>query len=122
MVRSSRAGFVRSTPIAQAHCAYTVRVKSLPTWLSYTALRILLFVLPLAVLLIAGIDPFLSAAIAALFGLSASILFLRHGRESVAKSLYEARRRERAPVTDDDAAEDAAVDGTDASNDAGGTR
>jgi hypothetical protein len=43
-------------------------VKSVPVWIWYTALRILLFAVPLAVLLIAGVNPWISAAVAALFG------------------------------------------------------
>ena len=46
----------------------------MPVWIWYTALRILLFAVPLAVLLIAGVNPWVSAAVAALFGLSASLI------------------------------------------------
>jgi hypothetical protein len=85
-------------------------VKSVPVWIWYTALRILLFAVPLAVLLIAGVNPWVSAAVAALFGLSASLVFLRRPRESIANDLYAARHRETpAPRADDDE-EDAAVD------------
>ena len=44
-----------------------MRVKSLPVWFWYTVLRIVLFAVPLAVLLIAGVDPWVSAAVAAVF-------------------------------------------------------
>jgi len=85
-------------------------VKSVPTWIWYTALRILLFAAPLAVLLIAGVNPWVSAAIAAVFGLSASILFLRRQREQIAGDLYAARHREKPAVREDDEVEDTAVD------------
>jgi len=85
-------------------------VKSVPTWIWYTALRILLFAVPLAVLLIAGVNPWVSAAIAAVFGLSASILFLRRQREQIAGDLYAARHREKPAVREDDEVEDTAVD------------
>jgi len=85
-------------------------VKSVPTWIWYTALRVLLFAVPLAVLLIAGVNPWVSAAVAALFGLSASLLFLRRQREEIAGDLYAARHREKPAVRVDDEEEDAAVD------------
>ena len=84
----------------------------MPVWIRYTALRIVLFAVPLAVLLIAGVTPWIAAAVAAVFGLSASLIFLRRPRETMASDLYAARHREKAPVRDDDAAEDAAVDRT----------
>lgn len=85
-------------------------VKSVPTWIWFTALRVLLFAVPLAVLLIAGVNPWVSAAVAALFGLSASLIFLRRPREEIAGDLYAARHREKPAVREDDEEEDAAVD------------
>ncbi|MGW4928706.1 DUF4229 domain-containing protein [Agromyces sp. NPDC004153] len=85
-------------------------MKSVPTWIWYTALRVLLFAVPLAVLLIAGVNPWVSAAVAALFGLSASLIFLRRQREEIAGDLYAARHREKPAVREDDEEEDAAVD------------
>ena len=87
-------------------------VKSVPVWIWYTALRVLLFAVPLAVLLAFGVNPWISAAVAALFGLSASLIFLRRPRESMSSDLYAARHRETPVVRDDDEAEDAAVDRT----------
>jgi outer membrane murein-binding lipoprotein Lpp len=95
-----------------------VKVKSAPVWIWYTALRILLFAVPLAVLLLAGVNPWVSAAVAAVFGLSASLIFLRRQRESIASDLYAARHRETPAVRDDDAEEDAAVDATSRDRDA----
>ena len=86
-------------------------VKSVPVWIWYTALRVLLFAVPLAVLLIAGVNPWVSAAVAAVFGLSASLIFLRRARESMSSDLYAARHREQPAVREDDEEEDAAVDG-----------
>jgi outer membrane murein-binding lipoprotein Lpp len=85
-------------------------VKSVPVWIWYTALRILLFAVPLAVLLLAGVNPWVSAAVAAVFGLSASLIFLRRQRESIASDLYAARHRTTPVVRADDEEEDAAVD------------
>jgi hypothetical protein len=85
-------------------------VKSVPVWIRYTALRILMFAVPLAVLLIAGVPGWIAALVSALFGLSASLIFLRTPRESMASDLYAARHRETPVVHDDDADEDAAID------------
>lgn len=85
-------------------------VKSVPVWIWYTALRIALFAVPLVVLLVAGVPGWIAALVAALFGLSASLLFLRRPRESMATDLYAARNREKPLVHEDDAQEDAAVD------------
>ena len=78
-------------------------VKSVPVWIWYTALRVLLFAVPLAVLLIAGVNPWVSAAVAAVFGLSASLIFLRRARESMSSDLYAARHREQPAVREDEA-------------------
>lgn len=82
----------------------------MPVWIWYTALRIVLFAAPLAVLLIAGVNVWVSAVLAAVFGLSASLLLLRRPREAMSSELYAARHREQPVVRDDDAAEDAAVE------------
>lgn len=86
----------------------------MPVWIWYTALRVLLFAVPLAVLLIAGVNVWVSAALAALFGLSASLIFLRRARSAMSSDLYAARHREIPVVNADDEAEDAAIErGTD---------
>jgi hypothetical protein len=64
------------------------------------------------VLLWAGVNEWVSAAVAAVFGLSASLLLLRRQRETIATDLYAARHREQPVVRDDDEAEDAAVEAT----------
>ncbi len=85
-------------------------MKALPVWLRYTLLRVLLFAAPLVVLLVAGVTPWISVIVAALFGFSASLIFLRKQREAMAQDLYAARHRERPVVTADDEAEDSAID------------
>ncbi|WP_082571142.1 DUF4229 domain-containing protein [Agromyces sp. Root1464] len=85
-------------------------MKSVPVWIWYTALRVLLFAVPLAVLLIAGVNVWVSAAIAALFGLSASLIFLRRARNAMSSDLYAARHRETPVANADDEAEDAALE------------
>lgn len=85
-------------------------MKAVPVWLRYTLLRVLLFAAPLIVLLVAGVTPWIAVLVAALFGFSASLIFLRRQREEFASGLYAARHRETPVARDDDEAEDAAVD------------
>lgn len=85
-------------------------MNAIPLWLRYTLLRVLLFAAPLAVLLIAGVTPWIAVLVAALFGFSASLIFLRRQREQLAEDLYAARHREARVARDDDEVEDAAVD------------
>lgn len=85
-------------------------MNAIPVWLRYTLLRVLLFAAPLVVLLIAGVTPWIAVLVAALFGFSASLIFLRRDREQLASDLYAARHREAPVVRDDDEVEDAAVD------------
>ncbi|WP_430648027.1 DUF4229 domain-containing protein [Agromyces sp. GXS1127] len=85
-------------------------MNALPVWLRYTLLRVLLFAAPLVVLLVAGVTPWIAVLVAALFGFSASLIFLRKQREALAQDLYAARHREQPVVMADDEAEDAAVD------------
>jgi hypothetical protein len=91
-------------------------VNALPVWLRYTLLRVLLFAAPLVVLLVAGVTPWIAVLVAALFGFSASLIFLRKQRERLAEDLYAARHREQPATTADDAAEDAAIDEADQRN------
>ncbi|HEU5223890.1 MAG TPA: DUF4229 domain-containing protein [Candidatus Lumbricidophila sp.] len=86
-------------------------MKSWPTWFWYSLARVLLVVVPFAVLMIAGVDVWISAIVAALFGLAASLVFLRKQRDSLSTSIHDARTRNRAAVASaDDDAEDAAAD------------
>jgi hypothetical protein len=85
-------------------------MKSLPAWLSYSVIRLLLFAVPLVILLVAGVDPIVATIIAAIVGLCLSYIFLRTPRARVAESVYRARHRESAPTSADADYEDAAVD------------
>lgn len=94
-------------------------MKAVPVWLRYTLLRVLLFAAPLIVLLIAGVSPWIAVVVAALFGFSASLLFLRRQREEFATDLYAARRRGETSTERADAdAEDSAVDASEQRPDA----
>jgi hypothetical protein len=85
-------------------------MKAVPAWVYFSVLRVLMFVVPLVVLLVLGIEPWISTLLAAVIGLCLSYIFLRKPRESVALDLYAARNRGSAPATSDDATEDAAID------------
>lgn len=91
-------------------------MKRIPAWLTYTVLRLLFIVVPLAVLLlILPIDLWIvSAVVAVVIGFCLSYLFLRGPRQAVAEQLAAARKRKpRAPRRRiDDEAEDAVVDAT----------
>ncbi|WP_394554279.1 DUF4229 domain-containing protein [Agromyces sp. MMS24-JH15] len=85
-------------------------MRSVPTWVWYSVIRVLLFAVPFAVLMIANVPWWLSAAVAALFGLAASLIFLRKPREALSRDIHAARTRGKPQPTVDDDAEDAAVD------------
>lgn len=88
-------------------------MKTVPVWIYYSVLRVVVFAAPLALLLVLRIDPLLATVIAAVIGFCLSYLFLRKSREAMSRDLYAARHRTKEPVSDDDATEDAAVDRAD---------
>jgi hypothetical protein len=85
-------------------------VKRIPSWLTYTVLRLLVFAIPLVVLLLLGLVWWISVIAAALIGLCLSYIFLSKPRNAVSSDLYEARHREKHVPSIDDESEDAAVD------------
>ncbi|MCI4656244.1 DUF4229 domain-containing protein [Cryobacterium zhongshanensis] len=85
-------------------------MKAVPSWLSYSVYRILMFAVPLAVLLMLSIVWWISAIVAALIGLCLSYIFLRTPREQVARDLYTARHPTAEVVHPDAESEDAAID------------
>lgn len=85
-------------------------MKAVPAWVSYSVLRVLLFVVPLAAMLALRIEWWIAAIAAALIGASLSFILLRKPREQVALGLYQARHPEKEPVHPDAASEDAALD------------
>ncbi|WP_345763348.1 DUF4229 domain-containing protein [Diaminobutyricibacter sp. McL0608] len=85
-------------------------MKGIPSWVTYTVLRLLVFIVPLAILLLLGVEAWISVVAAALIGLCLSYILLRRPRDAVSRDLYEVRHREKAPVSVDDEAEDSAID------------
>lgn len=80
------------------------------SWITYTVIRLLAFVVPLAVLLAIQVNPWIATLLAAVIGLCVSYIFLRRPREDVARGIYEARHAEKPVVREDDEAEDGALD------------
>ena len=73
-------------------------------------LRLLIFAIPLAILLIVRVDWWIAVIAAALIGLCLSYIVLRKPRDKVALDLYAALHRATPATTKDDDAEDAAID------------
>lgn len=83
----------------------------------YTLIRLGIFAVVLAVLLLLQIQPFIAAIVAALISLCISIIFLRKPREEASKTLHAARanrgqaaRAKAMSTSDDENVEDTAVD------------
>ena len=85
-------------------------MKGIPSWVTYSVLRLLLFAVPLAIMLILRIDWWIAVIAAALIGLCLSYIVLRRPRDAVARDLYAARHRTTPATTVDDDSEDAAID------------
>ena len=85
-------------------------MKGIPSWVTYTVLRLLLFVVPLVILLLLHVDAWIAVVAAALIGLCLSYVLLRRPREAVARDLYAVRHRGKPVVSADDEAEDSAID------------
>lgn len=85
-------------------------MKKFPAWLPYTLLRLVSFIVPLAVLLALGVEGWISALVAAIIGLCVSYIFFARTRNAVALQIHAARTRETPLVHADADAEDAAID------------
>lgn len=91
-------------------------MKRIPSWITYTVLRLLVFAIPLVVLLALGLPWWIAVVAAALVGLCLSYIFLSRSRNAVSTDLYRARHRDKPATTVDDDVEDAAVDAVDAAD------
>lgn len=90
-------------------CTYNQRVNK-RSWITYTVVRLLAFIVPLAVLLAIQVNPWIATVLAAVIGFCVSFIFFRRSREDVARGIYEARHAEKPVVREDDEAEDSAID------------
>lgn len=86
-------------------------MKAFPPWVTYTVLRLLLFVVPLAIMLLFNVYWVISVVAAAIIGVALSYIVLRKPRDAVARDLHDIRTRPRtvSPSYDDDV-EDAEID------------
>jgi membrane protein implicated in regulation of membrane protease activity len=84
-------------------------VKSGRVWLVYSLLRLALFVVPFALLMVAGVAWYWAAIIAAIISLCASYIFLGRQRQTMAEDLSAIQRGRKRPI-EDNTVEDAAVD------------
>jgi len=83
-------------------------VKKFPLWLTYTLLRLALFVVPFVILLLFNITWWISMILAAIIGLSSSYIFLARLRDRMSTAIYDARvKRKAATPGADETAEDA---------------
>lgn len=71
--------------------------------LLFTALRVLVFAVPFAILYALGLEWWLAALIAAVVGFCVSYIFLRPLRDRVALKLAEARTAGPKPTADEEA-------------------
>lgn len=79
-------------------------------WLKYTLVRIGIFAIALAVLLVFKVNPFLSAVIAAVASFALAYIFFRGLRDEMARD-FAARNEKPEPVKNaDTVAEDEALD------------
>ena len=79
-------------------------------WIKYSLIRLAIFVVVLVALLVGGVNPYLSAVVAAVAGFALSYIFFRKIRDQVAAELA-ARGTTPRPVTNvDNDAEDEALD------------
>ncbi len=78
-------------------------------WLVYSLLRVALFAVPFALLMVAGLPWYWSAVIAAVISFCASYIFLGRQRSVMAEDLSAIQRGRKRPV-EDNTVEDAAVD------------
>lgn len=76
----------------------------MPTWITYTLIRIGLFAALFVVLMLIGLEGWLAAILAALIAFLVSYIFFRGMRARVAAELAESRSK--TGTTTDEAAED----------------
>lgn len=84
-------------------------------FVAYTALRLLLFVVPLVVIYALSGNSLVSAVLAAIIGFALSMILLDRQRGSVAQFLRQ--RSETRRVVSDEALEDEGVEGSPGQND-----
>lgn len=79
-------------------------------WLYYSILRVAIFVVIFAVLMLLGMGPFVATAAAAILALCLSYIFLKGPRDAVARDIYARRHGERDDRDEDSDLENEILD------------
>lgn len=87
-------------------------MKSSRVWVLYTVIRLGIFAVVLAALLLLQVNPWVAAVAAAVIGLCVSYIFFRGPRDQLAQDLYRRRHDEQRDADND--IENAALDELDA--------
>jgi len=80
------------------------------TWFWFSLMRLAAFALPLAIMLLLGMTPWLAAVLSAIIGLCVSYIFFAKTRNALSESLYEKRAAKAVNPDKDADAEDAEVE------------
>ena len=78
-----------------------MRVKSSRAWVVYSFIRVGIFAIALAGLLLLQVNPWLATALAAIIGLCVSYIFFRGKRDELAKDIYQRRHTEQHDADND---------------------
>jgi membrane protein implicated in regulation of membrane protease activity len=80
------------------------------TWLWFSLMRLAAFAVPLVIMLLLGMIPWLAASLSAIIGLCVSYIFFAKTRNALSESLYEKRAAKNINSDKDADAEDAEVE------------
>lgn len=78
-----------------------VRVKSSRVWVVYSLIRVAIFAVALAALLLLQVNPWLATVLAAVIGFCVSYIFFRGKRDELAKDIYQRRHTEQRDADND---------------------
>ncbi|MEG2489584.1 MAG: DUF4229 domain-containing protein [Aurantimicrobium sp.] len=80
------------------------------TWFWFSLMRLAAFAVPLAIMLLLGMTPWIAAVLSAIIGLCVSYIFFAKTRNALSESLYEKRAAKNVNHDKDADAEDAEVE------------
>ncbi len=78
-----------------------VRVKSSRVWVVYSVIRVAIFAIVLAALLLLQVSPWLATVLAAAIGFCVSYIFFRGKRDELAKDIYRRRHTDQRDADND---------------------
>lgn len=85
-------------------------MKKKSAWLIYTLLRLAAFIVPLAFMLVLGMDYVVSGVLAAIIGLCISYIFFAKWRSEISEQIYAKRQGKVSAAQRDEQEEDAEVE------------